>query len=237
MAQQINLVNPALYPKQELLTAATILQVAVGFMLLLGVYGGYLNRQVSDLSHQRADWVKRAQDEQIRLVQVTQQYPVLQPSKQLGEELAMMEGKVQQREKVFAVLKSGAVGDSRGFSGLMQAFARQGVNGLWLTSFSFNGAGDQMHINGRALSPDLIPEYIRRFSAEQALRGRLFTALAVRQPRQEPAASAAGGPQKPVAVPQYVEFSLSADKPAKADGAATPLAGKSASAPVAEAKS
>lgn len=226
MSQQINLFNPALRPKKEYLSAGLMARVIAGFMVLLCAYGGYLNQRSSRLAIEREEWAKQVQVEQANLMQVVQQYPAHQPSKALRDEIVATEEKIYQREKVFEILNSGTVGVGGGFSGLMQAFAHQSVNGLWLTGFSANGAGDQMRISGRALSPDLIPEYIGRLSEEAVLRGRAFTGLQVSQPASSPAPALPANQQKPLvaALPAFVEFALSADRVAekpseKADGA------------------
>jgi hypothetical protein len=214
MSQQINLVNPALRPQKVLLSADQMAWVAACSVLLLFAYAGLLVRQNSVLGTERAALAAQMQAEQESLARAVQQYPTRVSSKVLQDEVAATQDKVSQREKVFAVLNSGVVGVNGGFSGLMQAFARQGVNGLWLTGFSANGAGDQMRISGRAVSPDLIPEYIGKLSTEQILRGRNFTGLQVSQPAPAPAV-AAGQPKAAVAqLPAFVEFALSAEKAA-----------------------
>jgi hypothetical protein len=224
VSQQINLFNPALRPKNELLTAGTMAKAALLFVVVLGAYGSHLNQQTSKLKQQRDELLKQAQTGQGTMVQVARQFPARQPSKALQDEIVATEDKLHEREKVFAVLKSGSIGKNGGFSGLMQAFARQNVNGLWLIGFSANGAGDQMRINGRALAPDMIPEYLGKLSAEQSLRGREFTGLQVTQPKQEPTSTAPStGQQRPVpaAMPSYIEFALFAEKAADTQPAKT----------------
>lgn len=217
MSQQINLFNPALRPKKELLTAGLMAQVVLLFVVVLGVYGGYLHQQVAKLQQQRDALAQQTQAEQERMVQVAQQFPARRSSKALQDEIVATQDKIQQREQVFNVLKSGVVGVNGGFSGVMQAFARQNVEGLWLTGFSASSAGNQMRISGRALSPEMIPEYISKLSEEQALHGRAFTSLQVSQPKRD-AVAAPVSQQNAAAVtlPSYVEFSLSAEKPADA---------------------
>lgn len=219
MSQQINLFNPGLRPKRELLTAGMMAKAALVLMVVLGAYASQLSQQASRLKQQRDALLLQTQAEQSRLVQVAQQYPARAPSTVLRDEIGATTEKLHQREKVFEVLKSGSIGGKGGFSGLMQAFARQNVSGLWLVGFSANGAGDQMRINGRALTPDMIPAYIGKLSAEQSLRGRAFTGLQVTQPQPVPNASAqAAGQQKPVpaTLPAYIEFALVAEKAAAA---------------------
>lgn len=210
MSQQINLVNASLRKQKDILSSASMVRAVGGFLLLLCLISGYLFQLTHKLEAERADWAKRAEDAKTSMTQVSQQFPPRQPSTMLQAEIKNVEEKIQSRDRVFDVLKSGAVGKSQGLSGLLQAFARQSVNGLWLTGITVNGAGDQMRIAGNALSADLIPQYITRLSAEQALRGRNFTAFQVSQPKLIPVAA---GAQPAMAVaPSYVEFVLSADK-------------------------
>ncbi len=227
MAQQINLLNPGLRPQQELLTPVFMLKMVAVFSLLLGVYGWSLSHEASKLAAERAAWMQRGQDEQNRLLQTIQQNPAHLPSKSLQAEIEAAARKLQERAKVFAALKSGSARSRAGFSGLLQGFARQGVNGLWLTGIAANAAGDEMRISGKALSPDLIPQYLKRLSNDAALHGRSFTSLDVSRPKSEPAAK----PDKDAKLaenasqPNHIDFVISADKP-EADAARTQAAKK-----------
>lgn len=215
MSRQINLVNVSLRKQTALLSSANTVRIVGGFFLLLSLIAAYLSQQTHKLETERADAVRLADDARNGMTQAAQQFPPRASSPMLQAEIRNIEEKINSRDRVFEVLKSGVVGKSQGFSGLLEAFARQGVNGLWLTGISMNGAGDQMRISGNALSADLIPQYITRLSAEPALRGRNFTAFQVGRPK--PIAAAGAQPAaEAVAAPSYVEFALSADKVATA---------------------
>ena len=54
----------------------------------------------------------------------------------------------------------------------MSAFARQSINGLWITGLVLDN--QQVALRGRALNPDLIPAYVTRLNKEPALQGRSF---------------------------------------------------------------
>ncbi|MCX7628538.1 MAG: PilN domain-containing protein [Methylophilaceae bacterium] len=218
MSQQINLVNPALRPKRELLTASHMAGITAGMVVLLCAYGGYLSFQASTLAAQRAAWARQLQEVQASLVQSIQQNPARQPNPALENEIAEAERQLRQREQVLDFLKSGAIGTSQGFSGLMHAFAHVQVPGVWLTGFGANGKGDEMHIQGRALSPELIPQYIAELSTEAVLRGRSFSGLRVSQPLTQ--AAVAGDGQQKITQPSFVEFSLSAGQPPQEQPAA-----------------
>jgi len=206
MPQQINLLNKEFRPKRELLNADFMLKTAIGFALALGVYAGIVSRDAHKLASQREEWVQRAQEGQARLMRAVTQTPTPEDNKALLDKIAVEEEKAHSREQVLAVLKSGAVGEGGGFSGMLQAFARQSLNGLWLTGISTNSAGDQMRISGRAVSPELIAQYIGRLSGEQSLHGRTFATFEVAQHKQEQANNT-----RPTAESDYIEFILSAE--------------------------
>ncbi|TSA50734.1 MAG: hypothetical protein D4R48_00895 [Nitrosomonadales bacterium] len=226
MAQQINLLGKEFLPKRELLTAGFMVKVAVGFVLVLVAYVWFVTQEAGKLAGERDEWARRAQEGQARLMQAVKQAPTPESSKALQAEIAVLEENAHAREQVLAVLKSGAVGEGGGFSGMLQAFARQSLNGVWLTGISTNSAGDQMRISGRAVSPELIAQYISGLSSERALHGRNFVAFEVSQPRQEPVKE-----QKPAGDVQtdYIEFILSGEKqatgPSAEKAAAKPAVG------------
>lgn len=212
MSQQINLLNKEFRPKRELLDAALMLKVSVGFALLLGAYAGYISQEARKLATQRAEWIQRAQESQARIMHAVKQAPTPEDARAVQMEIATIEKDIQSREQVLSVLKSGDVGENKGngFSGMLQAFARQSLNGIWLTGITTNGTGDQMRISGRAISPDLIAQYISRLSNEQVLHGHTFEAFEVSQPRQgqdtKGIRSAMDGQNS------YIEFTLSSGK-------------------------
>ncbi len=211
MSQQINLFNPSLRPQKDAFSSAAMVRGLGSLLLLLCLIAAYLFQQTQKLDTERADWTRRADDARAAMLQATQQFPPRQPSTMLQAEIRNTEEKIQSRDRVFDVLKSGVVGQSEGFSSLMEAFARQRIDGLWLTGISMNGAGDQMRISGNALAAELIPQYITRLSNEPALRGRHFTAFQIGQPK--PVTPPAGTqPVTTAATPSYVEFVLSANK-------------------------
>jgi len=115
------------------------------------------------------------------------------------------------------LLEGGALGNREGFARHMQAFARQTIDGLWLTGFSIAASGDVV-IRGRVLRQELVPAYIQRLNAEPALKGREFSGFELRRPvaaTPEPAAAAEAAPVKPEA-PRFLEFSLSTREPSAA---------------------
>lgn len=114
-----------------------------------------------------------------------------------------MEEQLKGEESVLDVLQNGSLGNTQGYSGYMRAFARQTVNGLWLTEFGIKGAGKEMFLGGRTMRPELVPAYIRRLNQEEATQGREFAALEIERPKTD-----AQPTDKPLKVANYLEFRL-----------------------------
>ena len=201
MSQQINLYNPLLLKQKKIFSAKTMAQ-ALGLigLGLIAVYG-YAYYQVTLLQMETEYAAKRHAAVQARLTRITQQFGPRQKSADLELNIKRAEAELQALTEVQAALKQGGLVSASGFSPYLKAFARQAVEGLWLTGFS--ATGSEMAINGRTLRPGLVPDYIHRLSSEQVMQGRKFAMLEMRQP--DAIATKDG---KTVAAPRYIEFTL-----------------------------
>jgi hypothetical protein len=141
---------------------------------------------------------KRYAAEQKRLTNFSKDFSPQLSSQMVEEELKRLESQAATHEVLLDMLKSGAIGNTEGYSEYMRAFARQTINGLWLTAFDITGDGAQMSLSGAVLNPQLVPAYIQRLSREKIMHGKTFSTLQMQQPKQET--------DKPAA--RYVEFNL-----------------------------
>jgi hypothetical protein len=201
MNQQVNLYNPALAPKVEwftgrstLLALAGVLGVALAAWAMAGAQAARLHAREAALAAQ----LTQAQGEVARLAQ---QAARRKPDAAVERELTDLEALLAARNQILAILDSGALGDTDGVSEYFRAFARQTVQGVWLTGFSISGAGSQIVIQGRTVDAALVPGFLARLRAEDALRGHGFESLTVHRP-----AAADGEEVQPG--PAYLEFRL-----------------------------
>ncbi len=198
MSQQINLFNPIFLKQKKYFSVVTMLQalglIAVGSAL----FYGYAVYQVGQLSRQADEMRGRYAAEQKRLAAYSNEFSLQRSAQLLEEELKQLEAQAQAQEKMLATLKSGAIGNTEGYSEYMRAFARQSLKGLWLTGFDIVGDGAQMSLNGAVVNPQLVPAYIQRLGKESVMRGKTFSTLQMQQPKKD-------GDR---VVPRYVEFSL-----------------------------
>ena len=179
MSQQINLYDPALLRKRELLTAANLAAAVGALLLLLGVWGALARAHLGTLeseSEKLAPQVKALQDQ---MVAMGKQLAEMKPNPQLEAELASARDLLVLRSALVTVLKKGVGDEAMGFSEYLRGFARQTPSGLWLTGFAIGDGGTAMEIRGRMTDPALLPEYIHRLDGEPAFKGRTFAALKI----------------------------------------------------------
>ncbi len=200
MSQQINLFNPQFLQKEKYFSAVTMAQ-AVG-LLVLGVAAFYLyaSWQDRELARQTAE-SSRAYD--LQKQQFTRAAAELNPDKveaQIDQDLKNTEAAIALRRVLLGEIRAG--GGSSAYSEYLRAFARQTVQGLWLTGIQIEEGGGQLNLSGRALQPDLVPALIARLKQESILRGRSLDALAISR-------TVAGAETKRA----VVEFTLTSPRP------------------------
>ncbi|OIR18228.1 hypothetical protein GALL_15560 [mine drainage metagenome] len=198
MSQQINLFNP-IFLKQKKYFSVVAMSQALGLIVLgSAVFYAYAAYQVAQLSRQAEESAKRYAAEQARLASYSNEFSLQRSGQMLEDELKQVEAQARAQDAVLTTLKSGVIGNTEGYSEYMRAFARQSINGLWLTAFDIVGDGAQMSLSGAVVNPQLVPSYIQRLGKEKIMRGKTFSTLQMQQPKKD-------GDRL---VPRYVEFNL-----------------------------
>ena len=184
MSQQINLFNPIFLAQKKYFSVVTMLQALALIVLGSIVFYGYAWYQVQMLAKQTQETSRRYQAEQKRLLVYANEFSPERSNQMLKEELASLEAQVTMQQALLDRLKSGAIGNTQGYSGYMRAFARQAVNGLWLTGFEISGDGTRMSLQGAMVRSDLLAQYIQRLNNEAVMRGKSFSALQVKEHKE-----------------------------------------------------
>jgi len=198
MSQQINLFNPIFLKQKKYFSVATMLQALLLIVIGSALFYAFAWYQVQALSKQTQEMTKRYEAEQKRLVNYANEFSPQRAQQQLQDELKAVEAQAKAQQELLDTLRSGAIGNTQGYSEYLRAFARQSVKGLWLTGFNIDGDGTQMSLRGAVVNPQLLPEYIQRMNREPVMRGKSFASLQMKQPApvdDQPAAA-------------YVEFDL-----------------------------
>ena len=199
MSQQINLFNPIFMKQKKYFSAIAMLQ-ALGLIIAgATVFYAYAVYQVNQLEQQSAETTSRYAHAQNRLAHYMSEYSPKKSTEQLDAELHRLQLQTVAQQNLIATLKSGAIGNTTGYSAYLRAFARQVVPGLWLTGFNIEGDGAHISLTGGALKPNLVPVYIQHLNREKVMQGKSFAALQMKQPVQ--------GQGQPASA-RYVEFEL-----------------------------
>ncbi|MES2126206.1 MAG: hypothetical protein V4463_02950 [Pseudomonadota bacterium] len=195
MSQQINLFNPIFLKQKKVFTSIAMVQ-ALGLVLVGAVLVAfYASRNIAALKAEMEAGKILLNQRTVRLAEASEQFAPRQKNAALEADLAAAEVQLKGMRDVAGILKRGEFGNTRGYAEYFRAFARQRVNGLWLTGLSIHGAGVDIGVKGRALEPAMVPNYIGRLGQETVLRGKTFASLQIGQPSKE-------------AVAPFVEFSL-----------------------------
>lgn len=202
MNQEINLYNPALAPKVELFSGRAALLCLAGVLVASLAAWALAGMQAARGTILEAVQAVQLAQTQAEVTRLAQEAARRKPDAAVREELAQVEALLAARTQVLQTLDSGALGDTGGVSEYFRAFARQTVQGVWLTGFSIAGAGSQIVIQGRTVNAALVPGFLARLRNEDALRGHSFESLTVYQPP-----AAVGADNKPVQ-PDYLEFRM-----------------------------
>ena len=197
MSQQINLYNPVFLKQRKYFSMIAMLQALVLIVIGSALFYGYAAYQAKLLAQQSVETSKRNAAEQLKLMRYTAEFSPQQSRQMLEEELKIAEARAAAQHELIETLKSGAIGNTTGYSEYMQAFARQVISGLWLTGFNITGDATQISMSGAVLSPELVPAYIQRLSQEKVMRGKTFASLQMQQPKTESGKAV-----------RYIEFTL-----------------------------
>jgi hypothetical protein len=187
MSQQINLLNPALIKQKDFLNTNNI-AITLGLLsaLMLGYYG-YAQKQLSLLTMQRSQVAEELSAVQAQLKQTALLHTPHELNKALLDQITQLEQKETMQQRILQTVNQSAATPEKGYAALMRAFAKQSLDGLWLTSFSFDSNTEKLNISGRTLQADLVPEYISHLGNEPALKGKLFSALNMSLPKTDTA--------------------------------------------------
>ncbi|CAK0770133.1 putative Fimbrial assembly protein [Gammaproteobacteria bacterium] len=209
MSYSINLYNPALRKRKALFSALYMAQgLLIVFVGILALYAYTIDMEES-LRRQEAEMGKVFNDSQSQFNLLASNLTGKTKKRNLSPEIATQESRLRNRRQLFLVL-SGGISHNHGYSTYLRAFARQNLEGLWLTGFSIEGPGESLKIRGRTLHAELIPRYINRLSHESALHGQHFATLDMTRGTTGTAA-----PEGEPARQQTIDFTLTSMEGAK----------------------
>lgn len=222
MAQQINLYDARFERRRDWLALHYVAGLTGALAVLVGVSGYLVRLGLPALTAQAA--IAESQIEAVRaqVAKLEGQVAERKPDPGLIRELEATQRLLGVRSEALAVLRRSLGPGIYTFADYLRGFARQSVNGLWLTGFSIAADGNEMEIRGRTIDPALLPEYIRRLNREAAFQGQTFAALKLEAAKSaKPAAT--GTAVTTEIPPAWHEFTLVPTHAPQASGASAQL--------------
>ena len=174
MRQQVNLYQPIFRRQEKKFSAEAMLQatgaVVAGVVLLYA----YTQWQVSSLRRevQRADQQYATVTK--RLTEVSAKFSGQARGVSISDEIARLERKIAEKQRVQEILQRGIFSNPLGFSDYFVSFPRQYTPGVWITGFDIVGGAEQLSLQGRSTNPELVPRYVQRLASEKRLAGIEF---------------------------------------------------------------
>ena len=219
MSQEINLYAEHLRPSREWLNGRRLLLAALLLLALLALVGIWARLAADRAEAALASVSGEVAASQQQLAAIAKAHGALQVSATRQAELDGARAQLSSRQSAMALLESGRLGNSAGFSGLLTGFAHLASDELWLTAFAVTAGGQEIEIRGRLFAAASLPAYVQRLGAEPAFAGRHFAALEMQRPATVQGQSATGN-KAPEAMtdgasaadPRVIDFVLRSEK-------------------------
>jgi uncharacterized small protein (DUF1192 family) len=180
--QQINLYQPIFRRQKKVFSAIAMLQVCGIFLVVFASIYLYGQTKLQPLQEQsiqvRADIAKM----NAQLSKMENSAAAVSPSKLVENEIARLSAELQKRQQIKDMLESQTLGNTAGLSSFMTAFARQHVQGMWLTKITVSNGGRNLGLQGKTLTSELLPQYLTRLAGEDVLNGMSFNVLNLSRP-------------------------------------------------------
>ena len=182
MSQQINLYNPEFERKRDLLSLPGAVSAWGVSALVVVIVVVAMSIRTGNLEHSLVQATAERNNAEAEMSRFSGQLASRQPNVELTEKVARLQAELASRKEVVSILGTGVIGDTRGFSGHLTAFSRQSFSGIWLTGLRVAAAGQDVVLEGRAVRPELVPNYLQRLNQEDVMQGHAFAELEIRRP-------------------------------------------------------
>lgn len=177
MRQAVNLYQPIFRTPRKVFGATMLAQMLGGALIALALMYGWSYWRLHTLTAEVARLSAARVAAHARLDSLRQAYPARQSNPLLAQELLRVGNEVERARALAGVLAQGAYGNTSGLSPYLLGFARQHVEGTWLTHIAIADGGSHIALEGRATAPALIPDLVQRLTGEEAFRGKSFSSL------------------------------------------------------------
>lgn len=178
--QQVNLYLPGLRPKNEWLTANTIVFSAIGLTVMLALIQIITASSLKNFES-NVVVIENQQVASAARVEKQKSSPLSSNRIVLEQRIDQLRVAIKSREFVGVIIEDQNLGNSEGFAAAMTGLARQSSDSIALSHIRFSAGGSAVELAGEIKKPEDIPLYLQRIQTEKSFFHSRFGLLSVAQ--------------------------------------------------------
>lgn len=186
MNQQINLYrDPSKRPRKPV-DSLHILMAIAALAIVLASWTGWSLWQAAELEREAEHLAGERDVLDQRVAELTADLGALRDARPDPAEIERLRAELEAKRNLFDYLRDGPLAERTGFSGHIEGLARRVVDDLWLSRIRLTEGGRKLRLNGHALDPRRVPEFIGALGEESSYAGHTFRRLDMRRPEDNP---------------------------------------------------
>jgi hypothetical protein len=182
--QHINLYLPEFHPNREPFRAIQMLYAFIAVFILLFLLTFFTHRQHSQLLQELTKIQASQQELQTHLQKIAQQKPI-RSGIALDADVKRLTNDLQRGQKITAILSSRYLGNDKGFSAQLNAFAQAALSAISLETFSLQQGGSYAELAGKTTGADQVPLYVQRLREDASFAKVGFGILSIEQDKTQ----------------------------------------------------
>ncbi|SHJ78716.1 Fimbrial assembly protein (PilN) [Malonomonas rubra DSM 5091] len=179
MRQQINLFQAVLIDKPEPLQAAQLKLILLLFLALLGLLSLFGWWQLNSAAGELAGLQQQQQGLEKKVQLLEEKYPERRKSSLLEEELRRSEQRLAGQKQLLGYFSDRSEQGNQIYLETLSGLAQYRTKGVWLRRIQLSASGQAVALDGSALKPDQVPQYLQLLGKENVLGGKVFSRLAL----------------------------------------------------------
>lgn len=206
MAQNINLLNPALLPRPEPLPVRRMAWLLALAALGCALWAGWQMRQAAlqRQAHAAAEQAYRAERE--ALARAIAALPPALSANALAQQAAALEARLSRQQEQLQQLAQGRLEPARRHSALLRLLASDPPAGIWLTEIQ--AGPEPVRLQGQALQAPALRDWMQRLGQAPYFEGRPLEHLQAERLQAEAASASASAAAGAAPLPARLKFQL-----------------------------
>lgn len=175
--QQVNLFQITEKKQSPPLSSVHVISLLIVLIAGMGIMQFLQTQHIKPLQAELQQQEQNQTNIQQQVVQLETQLNNTKPDSALVNEIRDLRKQLNHGESMLAMLTDGSLSNTEGFSSYLQAVAKQHIEGTWLTGMNIESGGSYFSLHGKTVTPDLVPEYMKKLSAEAVFKTFSFNVL------------------------------------------------------------